>query len=201
VSRRTFGVDVGGTKILTLCVDESGRVLDESRVATPKGLDDTTPGASTADAIAEAVAAMAQRQGVELSDSAIGVGLPGMMTREGRLAFAPNVPTASGADLGQLLRERLDGVAVRCENDADCAAVAEHRWGAAKGCDDVIMVTLGTGIGERDHQRRSTGSGPQRLRRRDRPYGHRRPRTSVPVRFTRVLGAFRVRRRRGSTGS
>jgi glucokinase len=77
----------------------------------------------------------------------LGIGLPGLVRRDGRLAFAPNLQTASGADLGALLGNSLSSAVVFCENDANCAALAEHEWGAGRGIDDFVMVTLGTGIG------------------------------------------------------
>ena len=70
-----------------------------------------------------------------------------MMTHEGLLAYAPNLPSANGADFVALLNERRPGQKVVCANDADCAAVAEHAAGAARDVDEFVMVTLGTGIG------------------------------------------------------
>ena len=70
-----------------------------------------------------------------------------MMRRDGHLAFAPNLQTASGADLGAQLSEALGNSSVFSENDANCAALAEHEWGAGRGIRDFVMVTLGTGIG------------------------------------------------------
>ncbi len=140
------GVDVGGTKVLALAIDEFGVVLDRERVSTPH-VAERPAGESAADAVLHVVRAIAQRQGVELSDLVLGVGLPGMMSREGILVFAPNLPSASGADLSHSLRARVPQLRVLCENDADCAVVSEHRFGAARGIDDVVMVTLGTGIG------------------------------------------------------
>ena len=70
-----------------------------------------------------------------------------MMRRDGHLAFAPNLQTASGADLGAQLGDALGNSRVFCENDANCATLAEHEWGAARGLSDFVMVTLGTGIG------------------------------------------------------
>jgi glucokinase len=69
------------------------------------------------------------------------------MRRDGHLAYAPNLQTASGADLGAQLGEALGNSSVFCENDANCAALAEHEWGAGRGISDFVMVTLGTGIG------------------------------------------------------
>jgi len=69
-----------------------------------------------------------------------------MLSRDGTLVFAPNLQSASGADLAVVMTARL-GRAVELANDADAAAVAEHRLGAARGIDEFVMVTLGTGIG------------------------------------------------------
>jgi len=77
----------------------------------------------------------------------VGVGAPGMVDRESQLRFAPNLPQAAGVDWGELVGGRLPGRAVLVENDANVAALAEHRLGAARGYAHVVMVTLGTGIG------------------------------------------------------
>jgi glucokinase len=77
----------------------------------------------------------------------IGVGAPGMLDREGRLRFSPNLPQAHGVDWKALMGERLRGRSILIENDANFAVLAEHRLGAAAGFDQVVLVTLGTGIG------------------------------------------------------
>ena len=77
----------------------------------------------------------------------VGVGAPGMVDREGRLCFAPNLPQAQGVDWNELIGGRLPGRTLLIENDANFAVLAEHRLGAARGFDHVVMVTLGTGIG------------------------------------------------------
>jgi len=70
-----------------------------------------------------------------------------MVDRRGRLCFAPNLPQAQGVDWTELVGDRLPGRHILIENDANFAVLAEHRLGAARGHDDVVMVTLGTGIG------------------------------------------------------
>ncbi len=118
-----------------------------------------------------------------------------MMRRDGHLAFAPNLQTASGADLGAQLGDALGNSRVFCENDANCATLAEHEWGAGRGISDFVMVTLGTGIGGGDRGRRTARSRSQRIRRGDRPHGRRGARRAVPVWRARVLGALRLGRR------
>lgn len=141
-----IGVDVGGTKALALVVARDGRVLGEAKAATPH---DATrhAGEATAVALTSLVQQLALVHGIEVAATPVGVGLPGLMRRDGRLAFAPNLQSASGADLGSLLGVSLASSRVFFENDATCATVAEHEWGAGRGVDDFVMVTLGTGIG------------------------------------------------------
>ncbi len=141
-----IGVDVGGTKALALMMARDGRVIGELEVKTPHAHDEQLGGA-TASVVTDLVEQLSARQGLTASDVPVAVGLPGMMRRDGRLVYAPNLRTASGADLGALLSASLASTKVYCENDADCAALCEHEWGAARGVDDFVMVTLGTGIG------------------------------------------------------
>ncbi len=141
-----IGVDVGGSKVLALAVGPHGDVLDVERATTPH-VDELPAGEAAADAVLDVVNTLASRNGWRHRDVVVGVGLPGMMSREGVLVFAPNLPSANGVDLASAVRRRAGDLRILCENDADCAAVAEHRVGAARGVDDVVMVTLGTGIG------------------------------------------------------
>ncbi|HUP70044.1 MAG TPA: ROK family protein [Acidimicrobiales bacterium] len=132
----SIGIDVGGTKCLGVAIDESGSVVAEHRVATPEG----------GEAVLEAVAGVARALGCG-TDVPIGVGMPGLVTADGVLAFAANLAGVADLPVRALLEEHLGGVRVTVDNDANCAAWAEHRLGAARGYDDVVMATLGTGIG------------------------------------------------------
>jgi glucokinase len=141
-----IGIDVGGTKALALMVARDGRVVGEMKSQTPHD-EGFGAGEATAKVLVEQVFELCDRQSIDPSRVPIGVGLPGMMRRDGHLAYAPNLQTASGADLGAQLGEALGNSSVFCENDANCAALAEHEWGAGHGISDFVMVTLGTGIG------------------------------------------------------
>lgn len=149
----SVGVDIGGTKVLGVAVDETGAVVAETRVATPAaGVLDPPPGGRVpggplADAVAEVVAILTAELRARAAPPALGVGVPGMLDRHGVLRFSPHLPGAEGARLGELLAARLPGVSVTLENDANCAAVAEHRLGAGRGVDELLVITLGTGIG------------------------------------------------------
>ena len=76
----------------------------------------------------------------------VGVGVPGLVDRDGVLRFAPNLPGVVEFPVQARLIERLH-CAVAVDNDANCATWCEFRLGAAKGTTDAVLVTLGTGIG------------------------------------------------------
>ncbi len=139
---RTVGVDIGGTKVLGVVLDadapEQGPVA-EARRPTPRGAEALV---ATIAAVVADVLDQAGPAGV----AAVGVGLPGLIDREGVLRFGPNLPGIVDLDLEHELSARVD-LPVLVDNDANCAAWAEHRLGAAVGRDHVLLVTLGTGIG------------------------------------------------------
>jgi glucokinase len=133
----TIGVDVGGTKIAAGVVDESGQVLSRARRDTPSH----DPGA-TEDAIADLIAEL--RTGFEVE--AVGLGAAGFVDADrARVVFAPNL-----AWRDEPLREAIErrtGLTAVVENDANAAAWAEARFGTGAGEKDVVVVTVGTGIG------------------------------------------------------
>lgn len=118
---------------MALVIDERGQVVDQRRHATPK----------SPDLVIDTVAELAQAL---LPWDSIGVGMPGLVTRDGVLRAAPNLVGINDLRVGELLAARLDSF-VHVDSDATCAAVAEWKLGAARGIDDFVMITLGTGIG------------------------------------------------------
>jgi len=133
----TVGLDVGGTKVLGVVIDSGGAVLAEHREPTPVGGE-----AVLAAMVETALHLQAKVPGVV----ALGVGLPGLVDRQGNLRFAPNLPGVVELPAASRLEE-LTGLPVRVDNDATCALWGEHVAGVARGADDVLLVTLGTGIG------------------------------------------------------
>lgn len=127
---------MGGTKVLAVAVDPShpGEVVAEGRVPTPDG------GDGLVDTLLELVASLGVTVG------SIGVGVPGLVDREGTLRMGPHLSRMSEVPLARLLKERA-GVPTVVDNDANCHAVAEHAAGAAAGSAEALVVTLGTGIG------------------------------------------------------
>jgi glucokinase len=139
------GVDLGGTKIQAIVVDDSYDVLGAARRPTP-----TTGGPpKIVAAIAEAVAEAARAAGAEPGDLAgIGVGSPGLVdARAGTVAQARNLPGWEGAfALGPALTHLL-GPAVAVANDVRVATEAEFRLGAGEPYSSLLGVFWGTGVG------------------------------------------------------
>ena len=126
------GIDVGGTKCLGVLIDIDGRVVNEVRRPTP-----------TAESLVATLVEIVD----ELGDHAtVGIGVPGLIAREGVIRSSPNMSTAIEFPIRDLLEDAL-GQRVWCDNDATCAALAEWQRGAGVGSRDMWMVTLGTGIG------------------------------------------------------
>jgi glucokinase len=140
-------VDIGGTKVLGVALDLSDELVAEARVPTPGGTDSGSAAGHVADAVAEVAGRLDEEIFGQAHDGPVGVGVPGMVDRRGRLVFAPNLPQAEGVDWPSLLGDRMSGRTIVVENDANMAVLAEHRLGAARGFRHVVMVTLGTGIG------------------------------------------------------
>jgi glucokinase len=132
-----IGVDIGGTKVLAVRLDRRGQVEDEVRVPTP------SDGVEVVARIGEVIAALT---GDEVP-GAVGLGVPGLVGRDGILVFSPHLPGLVGVPLGEHLAALAPGAGIWVGNDATAAGWAEHRRGAGAGFDDVLMVTLGTGIG------------------------------------------------------
>jgi glucokinase len=136
VLKPSVGIDIGGTKLLAVRVQEDGSVVPDTVQASPK----------SGPELLEEVLAAAERLCGDRPGS-LGVGIPGLVDPSDTVRFAPNLQGVTGASLGDQLREVLPGVPVWIGNDATAACWAEHQIGAGSGCADMIMVTLGTGVG------------------------------------------------------
>jgi fructokinase len=134
-----IGIDVGGTKIAAVLLDDGGRGVWERRVATPR--DDYD---ATLDAIARLVADADAAAGGR--GATIGVGIPGAVSPATGLIKNANSTWLNGRDLHRDLEQHLSRP-VRLANDANCLAISEATDGAAAGAEVVFAVILGTGIG------------------------------------------------------
>ena len=139
------GVDLGGTKVQGVVVDQDGGRVGEARGRTPA---DGGPAAVVAE-IATVVKAAAKDAKVSARKLAgVGIGSPGLVdAATGQVSGAANLP---GFDepvpLGSLVADAL-GAEVRVGNDVSVATVAEHRLGAGRGFEDLLVVFAGSGVG------------------------------------------------------
>ncbi len=135
---RVVGVDIGGTKIAAAAVAADGTVLARLAAPTPRG----------APALLDAVAELVGRLPVPGPPAAVGVGAPGVVdTATGTVVSATAVvPGWAGTAVGDELRRRL-GCVVVVDNDVRMMAAGEARLGAGRGFDDVLFVSIGTGVG------------------------------------------------------
>jgi glucokinase len=134
--KHAIGIDLGGTKILAGVVTREGEVLRWHQRATSLESQDAL--------VTELEAAIAEVIGDDIG--AIGLGVPGPLDLEaGRTYDMVNLPFHD-FPLRDHMTRRF-GLPVGLDNDANAAAIAEWRVGAARGVDDLIMLTLGTGLG------------------------------------------------------
>ena len=131
------GIDVGGTKIAGGVVDRDGRVLAQATVESP---------AQHVEAIEEAIVGLVNDLRAEHPIEAVGVGAAGYVDgSRSKVLFAPNLAWRD-VDLRAELEPRLD-LPVVIENDANAAAWGEFTYGAGHDVEDLLLVTVGTGIG------------------------------------------------------
>jgi glucokinase len=143
-SGRALGIDIGGTKIAVAAVERTGGIVGEATVPTES--DQGFP--SGIRRILEAVALVLTEAGWTKGDlDGVGIGCAGPVDPVRGIIHNPHtLPGWPDADIVTPLREAL-GCAVVLENDADMALLGECGWGAGLGCDPVVMLTFGTGIG------------------------------------------------------
>ena len=133
---RAIGVDVGGTKILAGHVSRDGTIGRRTEVPSPNGSEEQLLAAL--DEVVEGL--------LEDGVAAVGYGVPANLDRRtGRALRAVNLPIEDVDFVGRG-RERF-GLPVGLENDANAAALAEWRLGAGRGTSNLVMLTLGTGVG------------------------------------------------------
>ncbi len=138
-ARRTIGVDMGGTKLLAGAVD-AGLGVRHRAQRSVAGLDQSALLDTAVDAVMET------REAVGGEIAGVGFGIPCLMDqRTGTGVIAVNLPLHDVA-FGDVMAERLE-MPVFVDNDANLAALAEHRAGAARGASEAVLLTIGTGIG------------------------------------------------------
>jgi glucokinase len=138
----SIGVDLGGTNLRAAAIARDGAMLDKISGSTPI---DAGPEAVISD-ICAAVESLRARLGRD-NLAGIGAGVPGTIRMdEGVIASWPNMPAFNGYPVRSEIEKRI-GADLILENDANAAALGEHWMGAGRGVDNLVLLTLGTGIG------------------------------------------------------
>ena len=139
-----IGIDLGGTKIATALVDAEGKIRarDLRKTQAAEGQP------AVVERMVDAASRVIAQAGVALPQiMAVGVGAPGPINTKAGLVTTPaNLPGWRNVPLKQLVEEAL-GIPTFLENDANAAALGEHLFGAGRGAENMIYVTVSTGIG------------------------------------------------------
>ena len=138
-----FGIDIGGTTVKIGLVAENGEIVTRWEVPTRKGSD---PAGLLEDVKVSLENCMAERNIVKENILGIGMAAPGPVTSDGVLHGCVNIGWGD-VDLDDLAEEIIGISPVRIGNDARVAALGESAYGAGKGAESMLMVTLGTGVG------------------------------------------------------
>lgn len=143
MEKKYMGIDVGGTDIKAGVVDAEGKVFFEKKIPTQVSMGVEHVFSRIVDLVDELCVCLIE--GDEIAG--VGLGMPGQIDAEtGILRYAPNLPGFKNIDGISLLKDRLD-IPVVWENDANAAALGEFIYGAGRGVSEMMMITLGTGIG------------------------------------------------------
>ncbi len=127
------GVDIGGTKCAVTLGDDSGNILSKVKF-------ETTDVKNTLNRISEEVSKLK-------NISSVGISCGGPLdSKRGIICSPPNLPKWDNVEICSLLKE-VSGVPAFLQNDANACALAEWQYGAGKGCENMIFLTFGTGLG------------------------------------------------------
>ena len=143
MSSFAIGVDLGGTNLRIAAVDTDGNLLEKITLGTQvsKGRD------FVIDEMCGAIKSLTTRYETRATLRGVGLGIPGIIDkRTGMLRESPNLPGWHDTPVREDI-SRIVGTEVILENDANAAAYGENWLGAGKGYDEMLMITLGTGVG------------------------------------------------------
>lgn len=143
MSKKYIGIDIGGTSVKLGLFETDGSLLRKWEVKTRK----EENGVHILADVAESIRAVLAEEKLTLQDVAgAGMGIPGPVLPDGSVEVCVNLGWRDRNPQREL-SELLDGMLVRSGNDANVAALGELWQGGGKGCQDLVMVTLGTGVG------------------------------------------------------
>ena len=139
-----LGVDLGGTNIAIGLVNEKFEIILKDKVPTGAA----RPTAEIIDDMASLCKSIVERAGITFDEvEYVGIAAPGSIDpKAGVVRYANNIKM-NNYPIAEELKSRLPVKKVLLENDANAAALAEAKAGAGKGCSELVMITLGTGVG------------------------------------------------------
>ena len=139
-----IGVDIGGTNVKIALVDFDGKIIYSNTVPTRAEMG-YEAGVNN---IKQAIKELMQETGESAKTiEAIGFGLPGQIDyKEGVVKNLPNIPGWVNIPLAKIIEDEFS-IPTRLDNDVRCAALGELNFGAGKNCENLICITVGTGIG------------------------------------------------------
>lgn len=138
-----FGIDVGGTTVKLGLFSTAGELLDKWEITTRT----EKFGENILSDICEAMEAKLAEKEISLDDiEGVGIGLPGPITNDGTVLQCVNLGWGT-FNVEEKLSEMFRGIKVKAGNDANVAALGEAWQGGGKDYDDIVMITLGTGVG------------------------------------------------------
>ena len=133
----SIGIDIGGTNIHGILISSDGRVIKRHRNKTQAD----KPTKRIISNIINTIDAL-----VENNVVGIGLSIAGVVDKQGKFLFSPNIPSFKGLNIKNDLKKRFK-IKVCQENDANCFAIAEHTYGAGKNRKSMVGLIVGTGIG------------------------------------------------------
>ncbi len=138
-----IGIDVGGTSIKGALINDSGEILQRFQM----DVDKEKSGVEEVNKFCDVMLKSLKELDKSIKIEGIGIGVPGILDIDnGVVVTSPNLPNWSSLPLAELISKRT-GLPVFLNNDANVAALGESRFGSGKEYKDLIMITLGTGVG------------------------------------------------------
>ena len=142
MTKNRIGIDVGGTNVKIALVDDKGSILYSNSVPTRAEMGYEY----TVNNIKQAIRDLMSETKVT-SIEGIGFDFPGQIDyKNGIVRLAPNIPGWVNIPIAKIIEDEFK-IPIRIDNDVHCAALGELNFGAGKGCENFICMTVGTGIG------------------------------------------------------
>ncbi len=144
MAKERIGIDVGGTNVKIALVDNKGKIIYSNSIPTRAEMGYEYTINNMKEAITELIK---ETKSDPKNIESIGFGFPGQIDyQKGIVRLAPNIPGWVDVPIAEIMEKEF-GIPTRVDNDVRCAALGELNYGAGQGCDNLICITVGTGIG------------------------------------------------------